>query len=149
MGRPRKNPLPETNEPEIFDPNGEVVLDPGATMAEPNVEGDAKAEPRKRRSRSPGAKPVNFDVKGVEALLMSIHYSLSALTGVQELQLDATEAKNLSSAIGNVARHYDMPELPQQMIDWANLAIVAAVVYGPRVVAVRARASAQKKAALQ
>ncbi len=106
------------------DESGETVEDTGPTAP----------KPKKARSKK------SFDVDGVESLLLSIHLSLSALTGVRELAIDVSEAKALAGAAANVARHYDMPELPQKMIDWANLIIACAVVYGPRVVAIKARA---------
>ena len=102
--------------------------------------GAPPASPASRR-RVPKSKK-SFDVDGVEALFFSIHLTLASFTGMKELAVDKEEARALAVAAGNVARHYDIPELPQTMIDWANLAVTLCVVYGPRAMVLKNRKNA-------
>jgi hypothetical protein len=124
------------------------TVDP-ASLGDPEegdvIASEAKQPSGRRRGKVGGKKPeTKLDLQGVEALLLSIHYSLAALTKTPELALDPEEAANIARAAGNVARHYDIPEMPAKMIDWANLAICCAATYGPRVMAINERMKAAR-----
>lgn len=114
---------------------------------------DGSAPPAKRRGRQPGSKnapketgagsgaseqpkaatkTVSANVTGIESLLFSIHTMLSAALGMPELALSHDEANKIGKALANVQRHYDF-QASEKAVDWANLAIVCASVYGPRV----------------
>jgi len=135
------------------DENGEIpVFDLGAMgesqpddLEKTGDEGGNKPDVplgRKRRSRT--SKGVPMDVNAIEALLLSIHMGLSSFLKVPELALDPKEAESLAKAAANVARHYDLPDMPQKTIDWANLIMTIAAVYGTRVMAMNARFKAER-----
>ncbi len=137
---------------------GIETVDPSAVSANlsaENIDGDAdtateQGELRpKRRGRKPGAqtKARKIDAGALESLLLSVHFGLSAVLSVPEMALDGDEATKLASAAEKVSRHYDVPGLPEKMIDWSNLLIVMAMVYGPRFAAIRMRKAEERKAA--
>lgn len=112
------------------------AVDP-AQLKVGEAEGDASPdspEIKVRRRR----KSKKLDVNGLEATLLSVHFMLAALLKQDALALEKGEATQLAEAIGNVARHYDIPEVPEKMIDWANLLIIAFMVYRPKMAAVAA-----------
>lgn len=77
-----------------------------------------------------------------------MHAMLAALTSIKEMELDKDEAKALSSAAANVARHYDV-SASQKSLDWANLVMVAGSLYGSRIFAYRLRRSTERKTKAQ
>jgi hypothetical protein len=61
---------------------------------------------------------------------------LSAVTKNPLWALDDTEAKSLADAIRNATRHHDIA-VAQKTVDYVNLAIVAGMVYGTRIMAMQ------------
>lgn len=130
------------------------ILDP-ATLSSVNADGDpntaedqGELRPKQRRGRRPGAqaKTKKLDAGALESLLLSVHFGLSAVLSTPEMALDGDEATKLASAAEKVSRHYDIPGLPEKMIDWSNMLIVIAMVYGPRFAAIRMRKAEERKA---
>jgi hypothetical protein len=103
----------------------------------------------KRRGRRPGTttkgKQAALDVNGLESLLYSVHGMLAGITKTEELMLDHSEAKSLAEATANVARHYDV-SVSAKALDWSNLVMALGMVYGTRLVAIRARRGAERRA---
>jgi hypothetical protein len=83
--------------------------------------------------------PADLDISGWDELFVGIHQSLALWTKTPELEIEPSEAQLLANAAGKVARWYKLPGVAQKTIDWANLAMALNVVYGPRVVVMRAR----------
>jgi len=75
-----------------------------------------------------------------------MHTMLAAATQTPELHLDEREAKAMTDAVAEVARHYPMTIDPKTLA-WANLAGCAAMIYGPRIylIADRKRKAAKDK----
>lgn len=69
---------------------------------------------------------------------------LAALTKVREIELDEEESGKLAQAIGNVTRHYDIPGLQQQTLDWINLAMACGTIYGQRIMAYNIRKASER-----
>ncbi len=67
---------------------------------------------------------------------------LYAVTKVEELSIDESEAKELARAAQNVARHYDVAA-SQKSLDWANFVGAMCMVYGTRLYAFRNRKRAE------
>ena len=67
----------------------------------------------------------------------------AAILATPEIELDKEEAKKLSDAIKEVGKHYAMTFDPKH-VAIANLMAVTGFVYGPRIVAFRARRRAEK-----
>lgn len=71
---------------------------------------------------------------------------MAAKTETPEIALDKSEAGLLASAVAQVAEHYNfLKSVSPEALAWANLAQVAAMVYGPRYMAFRLRKSIEKK----
>lgn len=62
------------------------------------------------------------------------------------LALDDKEAHELAVAASNVARHYDV-QVAQKTLDWINLASVAGMVYGSRLMILRMQNQKAEEAA--
>jgi hypothetical protein len=113
---------------------GSVGSEPAAEREQPAAEqetGRAKGRPEK-------AVPV--DVSGLEKILLSIHGVLSLK--IPEAALSEPEAHALADAAANVWKYYGdaLPMLSPKWQAWTELAMVAGFqVYGPRIVAWRAR----------
>ena len=136
------------------DENGLIIIDPiefGGDGAGSDIgsNGDTSGEPRKRRGRKPGSgsarsgKTQALDINGIEKILFSTHMLLAGLVKTPELALDANEASELAKAIGSVSRHYDV-SASAKTVDIANLVMVCGMVYGTRLLAVRARTRKEK-----
>lgn len=134
--------------------DGLIIVDPGSIGdggSGGNDDGGSTGEPAKRRGRKPGTRSARapkgqaLDINGVEAVLFSMHNILAAVTKVPELALDKAESTELAKGISNVARHYDV-SASAKSIDIANLAMIAATVYGTRLFAFRARRDKERKA---
>jgi hypothetical protein len=70
---------------------------------------------------------------------------LAAFTKSAELLVDESEAQQLAQATANVSRHYNA-QIAAKTIDWVNFATVAGMVYGTRLVAIRNRHAAERRA---
>jgi hypothetical protein len=134
---------------------GFIVVDPAAIGdsggSDNGDAGNSSGEPRKRRGRKPGTgaarsgKAPPLDINGVQALLFSAHNILAAITKTPEFSLSETESEELAKGIANVSRHYDVAA-SAKTVDIMNLAMVAGMIYGSRIMAMRNRKSAEKKA---
>lgn len=96
---------------------------------------------RTRRDGS-GTQKEKLDLGSFGQILFSTHAMLASITGNQMLMLAKEEADALAMCIGNVARHYDIPGVSQQTIDWIALIQTAGAIYGTRFVAARMSAKA-------
>ena len=77
-------------------------------------------------------------MSGFAGSLVLIHHTLAELTRLQQLEMTVEEAALVLDAAGNVARHYDISFLSQKALDWTALVNVLAMVYGSRIIAIRA-----------
>lgn len=147
-------------EPNATGSNAEPAREPRFSFIDPssigsegssgNSDSVVTGEPvRKRRGRKPGSKnskgAQTIPVEGFASILFQSHAMLAALTKTQEMELAPDEAMNLAQAIANVSRHYDV-QLAAKTIDWTNLLMAAATVYGTRLMAMRMRVAAERKA---
>lgn len=71
---------------------------------------------------------------------------LAAWIGVAELKIDEEESKKLAEAINRVQALYNTSILSEETAAWINLTIVAAAIYGPRVIVIRQRKKKEKAA---
>lgn len=124
--------------------DGTIIVEP--RDIEPGSGSDSAAgssEQPKRRGRKPGsknsAKASALDISGVELLLYSTHNMLAALSKTPEIALSKEESNLLATAVVDVSKHYEfMSKVSAEAIAWTNLVQVAALIYGPRIVAFRA-----------
>jgi hypothetical protein len=110
----------------------------GATGTGTEGTGEARRKPGpkpgSKKSASAARHPV--DAHALEGMLYTVHMMLAGMTKTQELMLSQDEAKSLSVASANVARHYDVGA-SQVMLDWTALAMCIGAIYGPRIIAIR------------
>lgn len=143
------NPTDSASDGQRVLADGTIVFDPVAAAGPGNDAGNSDTGP-KRRGRKPGSgnrapkSKVTLDLNAIEAMLLSTHMMLAAVTKTKELQLDPQEAKQIANATANVARHYDLGA-SQKAIDWAALMNVCALAYGTRFFAIRARMAQEKR----
>lgn len=133
------NPFRVAIDPASIKPaSGSAPLDPGSS---------ASVTPsQKRRGRPPGSKNANrvatpsvaLPVDAISSVLFSLHAMVSAAIKVPELALDEKEAKQIAEAGAKVATHYNVIASPKT-VDWVNFCMVLGMVYGTRLIAVRAR----------
>lgn len=67
---------------------------------------------------------------------------LAAATGVAEFEIEDAEAKRMADAAKRVADLYDTV-VSEKTLAWSNLGAAAAMVYGTRIFAYRARRTAE------
>lgn len=145
---------PASSTPAI-EPSAAAGINPAVSGIDPSAA--IGIAPKKKRGRPPGSKnqtnlsgaspqvkTAPLSVDGVSAILFSIHGMLAGVTRVKELQLDPAEAKQLASAVAEVAKHYDLTADPKT-IAWVNLAMTCGAVYGSRFVAIQFRIKAQRE----
>ena len=69
--------------------------------------------------------------------LFGIHSILAGASGNPIWALERTEADEIGKAVTNVTRHYDVPGMSQQTVDWFMLLQALGTVYGTRLFAIR------------
>lgn len=120
--------------------DGIAVVDPAAIGAETGAGADAP----KRRGRKPGSRnstgtgtgkksQAALDINGVEKVLFSMHMMLASAVKAPELAISTEEAKMLSTAVGEVSKHYNFG-IDEKTQAWVNLVMVAGGIYVPRII---------------
>jgi len=71
---------------------------------------------------------------------------LATITGNAMIAIDTDEAAKLAQAAQRVARHYDVPGMSQQTIDWIGLIQTVGAIYGSRIMAARLERAAERAA---
>lgn len=71
---------------------------------------------------------------------------LATITGNAYVAIEKDESDKLAKAMANVARHYDVPGLSQETLDWIGLIQTAGAIYGSRIMASRLERAAAKRA---
>lgn len=138
-GVPRK---PRAARDESVEPDPELT-ELGSTeqseMFPDDIPRDAGEPPaRKKRGRGrPASKSASLDPDGITTLLLSIHLGLASVTGQPAFALEQSEARKLAEAGVEVAKHYDIAVLSPRTMAWINFGLIAAGIYGPRVMAMR------------
>jgi hypothetical protein len=109
----------------------------------------------KRRGRKPGSKnrpraesetqaPSNL-AANLEHILLSIHTMGAAFLSCPELELDSQEAEKLARSIRELSKYYPI-SLDVKRMAQIDLAMMAAMIYGTRGVAIYRRLSREQKA---
>lgn len=73
-----------------------------------------------------------------------MHMMMAAAFSAPEMMLDDKESKELSTAIANVAQHYDTSIAPETLA-WINLGAVGVSIYGTRAIAILHRKKETRK----
>ena len=95
--------------------------------------------PRLRRPNGSGpqkARKLPLDLKGIEAMLHSIHGMGALMLKIPELAISEQESAMMAQGIANVAKHYPDTAISEKTLAWSNLLMVMAGVYGTRAVAI-------------
>ena len=80
--------------------------------------------------------------------LFVMHAFMANVTGSEVWRVGQEETDQVCGAIKNVARHYtDLPGVAQKTADWISLARTLGLVYGGRLMMLRAQRQAARRAA--
>ncbi|MGI0081827.1 MAG: hypothetical protein ACREAG_00785 [Nitrosopumilaceae archaeon] len=90
-----------------------------------------QSESTKRKAKRKTEYIPSLDLRGLEALLFSIHTGFSILFASPHWALDQEEAAILAQSSVNVLKHYNV-SFGGKIADWTNLVIIASMIYGPR-----------------
>lgn len=71
---------------------------------------------------------------------------LATITGNANIAIETDEAQKLATAMQRVARHYDVPGMKQETLDWIGLIQTAGAIYGSRIMAAKMERAAKKAA---
>lgn len=70
---------------------------------------------------------------------------VAAATGISELEIEESEAKKISDAIGRVNEYYGGFVLPEKYMVWGQFTMAMCAVYGPRAIAYSVRLRDESK----
>lgn len=107
-----------------------------ATASEPVKRGRGRP---KGTGGNTNAKAGKQKANDLTALLVSAHFMMSQFAGIEELQIDKSEAEMLSNAMNEVNEYYGGVIMPEWMRVWSGFAMAAGAVYGPRAMAFQIR----------
>lgn len=114
-----------------------------------NIEAEKIEAGGKSASASkPTKKKQTFDAAAISMMgkqLVGIHIIVSQVTGLPELQISDPEGQALAQSIVNVAEQYNL-SIDGKTGAALQLLLTAAMVYGPRAIAVNKRAKAARQA---
>lgn len=103
---------------------------------------DSSDGTRKRRGRKPGVKYGPRKSKAqetIEPFLMMAHNWAAVLLKTPEIALAQEEAKQLSDAYTAFCQYHNVPILSAKRMSEINMIAALALVYGPRMIAVKNR----------
>jgi len=92
----------------------------------------------KRRGRPPGTKnrASTTDTqtqKDLTKIVVGLHWALSRIVHVPELEIDAEEGQKITEASLRLAGLYNVPLPTETVLAWSNFGTALIEVYGPRV----------------
>lgn len=102
---------------------------------------------RRGPGRPRGAARPKINASGVEKLLLGIHHTLRTVTGVEELDMNEHEARELANAYADVSEYYPIMNFDPKYAALANFVGVVSLVYGTKLMALKMRATMNKPAA--
>lgn len=124
-----------------FDPAIHVGVDKrnrDGTFRRKRVSGGGSGQRRARGST------VQLSLGAVSSALLTIHGAAAAILATPELALSPQESEPLASAIIEVEKLYPTTVDPR-IVAWGNLMMVAAMIYAPRLMAIRMRQNAERQ----
>jgi hypothetical protein len=129
------------------DGNGRDTATGGRRTKSGRVDGRTRAGRAASNGAAPEEGATNINSKegkiSLEKLLLSLHQMGAALLSVKELELDATEAKDLAAGIAEVGKHYALSFDPKK-VAIGNLIIVMGGIYGTRYMAYKLRMESER-----
>ncbi len=140
--KPKEDAVGEENTPDSVDPS---LYDQERREGDAPDAIEAERAPRASRKVASKKKGRAINPNGIEKMLMGIHFTLATMTKNPELILQDAEAKMISESAASVMRHYDVPEVPEKMMDWGNLLVSLYLVYTPRICAIARRKADEAK----
>lgn len=134
---------PVDNAPPVKRGRGRPPKNPGA--ASPNKETPTGSAPRRGRPPKSDKKVYSIDeIKLMGKQLTGLHIMVAQIGGLPELAISEQEGELLAQSIINVADQYDLA-IDGKTGAALQLAMTAAMIYGPRALHIRARVAAQKQ----
>lgn len=96
-----------------------------------------------KRGRGP-SKKTERNLKGIEQMLVAIHFMVATATGVSEIVIDKEESNTLAEALATLADHYKI-KLDGKTGALMGFVYALGTVYGPRAVAIGVRLRSERK----
>lgn len=124
---------------------GEFIASRAAAGSGDNSDGSRTRRQRSDSGVKRGRKSRKEAPQNIEALVTMVHTWASVLLKTPELQLDASEVKQLSSAYETFTEYHEVPILTPKRMSEINLISTALIIYGTRFVAVRNRRKNEKR----
>lgn len=106
----------------------------------------ANGEGSQGRTASQARRKIPLDLKGIEAMLLSMHGMGAMMLKIPELALSEQESAMMAAGIANVAKHYPDTIVSEKTLAWSNLAMVMIGVYGTRTIAIANNRKRERKA---
>jgi hypothetical protein len=127
----------------VINPGDIIAGEPDASESAPGKRGRG----RPRGSKSTSTKSRKETSQDLGGAIYSIHFMLSKWIGIQELEIEDSEAEKLAAAILRVNKLYGDKVIPESVLAWGGLLMTCGAVYGPRFAAhgLRVKAEAEKK----
>lgn len=126
----------------------EIVDTAKLASEQPSGNGDGRKQ-RSDKGKPRGSRSGNYSganqerdtlsVEGLEALLLSVHYSLSVRLSAPEIALSDKDAHTLAISWKEVERQYPKTRVPAKIACLINLGANVAYIYGSKAVAIRIR----------
>ena len=128
------------NAPPVKRGRGRPPKNASASTQKETVTGEA---PRRGRPPKSGSKKVYSadDISLMGKQLVGLHIMIAQISGMPEMAIAEQEGALLAQSIVNVADQYDLA-IDGKTGAALQLAMTAAMIYGPRALAIRARARA-------
>lgn len=116
-----------------------------AAAGGPAKESPSGSAPRRGRPPKSDKKVYSIDeIKLMGKQLVGLHVMVAQIGGIPELMIDEQSGELLAQSIINVADQYDLA-IDGKTGAALQLAMTAAMIYGPRALAIRARMANQRQ----
>ncbi len=107
--------------------------------------GEAKRKTRSKKQRREEKKE-RIDLEGVKLQLLNFHFTLVAITGIEELMITEKEAELLATALVNFVEEFGI-YFTSKVAVVVNLVVTIASIYAPRMIMIKERRKKNEKAA--
>lgn len=130
--------------PPVDDDTAQTTSEAPKSRGRGRPPGSGTKSTAEKPKKSAGKKAEDIDAFAKQ--LQGIHVMIAMVSGVKEMAIDAQEAKMLANGINAVAEEYGL-EMDGKTGAAFQLLGAAALIYGPRALAVNARVRKEKKEA--
>lgn len=117
---------------------------PGGKNRPKSAPGKPERDASERQAPRQSTRKGVLDVADTALKLGKFHGFLAFILQTPEMALTQSEAEALATALADVSRHYDLPQIADKYACLGALGFTAFMIYQPRVAAIVARAKQRK-----